>query len=311
VSAVSDLAQDQHDGQGGRPHEEEPVDMRPYLCIPYWTAPISPGDTGDTGELRPLPGNVISWLCPGIHASPYTPGEQLDVHVDVRNSGRGSATALATVLVYWADATVGFTKPRLLGAASVAVQPRGGRAVTRTISGVIPSTASNHICLLCLVTHSLDKPGNTPNPLGDRHWAQRNLTAVGASPGVPVIVPFLAANPFAHEAGFQLRAQMLEFDLLRQLALHIGGVPTDMGVHVRLLDERGGVIGEGPRAGTALELDVGGQRLFNVALELLGELSADELIAVEAVLVANELEHPVGSLGIVLRNPEAPPLRRR
>lgn len=308
---MTDRAQDQHDGQREAPDEERPVDMRPYLCIPYWTTPHFPGDTGDTGELRPLPGNVISWLCPGIHASPYTPGAQLDVQVDLRNSGRGSATALATVLVYWADATVGFTKPTLLGAVSVAVQPRGGRAVSKTVSGVIPATASNHICLLCLVTHSLDKPGNTANPVGDRHWAQRNLTAVGAAPGVPAILPFLAANPFDHEAGFQLRVQMLEFDLLRPLALQLGGVPTDTGVHVRLLDERGGVIGEGPRAGTALELDASGQRLFNIALELLGELAPDQLTAVEAVLFADELEHTVGSLGIVLRNPDAPPLRDR
>lgn len=303
---MTELARDHREGQG----EEPPVDMRPYLCIPYWTAPRFPGDP-DSGELRPLPGNVIGWLCPGIHASPYTPGAQLDVQVDVRNSGRGSATALATVLVYWADATVGFTKPTLLGAASVAVQPRGGYATTRTISGVIPATASKHICLLCQVTHSLDKPGNTANPIGDRHWAQRNLTAVGASPGVPVILPFLAANPFDHEAGFRLTVQMLEFDLLHALALRLGGVAADMGLHVQLLDERGAVIGEGPRAGTALELEGGRQRLFNVALELLGELEQDQLAAAEAVLFADEVEHPIGSLGIVLRSPQAPPLRER
>ncbi len=214
------------------------------------------------------------------------------------------------MLVYWAATLVapnrvGFVNP------TVALQPRGGRAITKIVSGVIPATASNHICLLCLVTHSLDKPGNTANPVGDRHWGQRNLTAVTAAPSVPVIVPFLAANPFDHEAGFELRAQMLEFDLLRQLALHLGGVPTDKGVHVRLLDERGGVIGEGPRAGTALALEAGAQRLFSVALEPISELAPDELTAVEAVLFANELEHPVGSLGIVLRHPGAPPLRER
>ena len=193
--------EDDHSSQARRRgEEEEPVDVRPFLCIPYWTAPLFPGDQGDSGESRPLPGNVISWLCPSIQASPYAPGSKLDVRVDVRNSGRGSSSALATVVVYWADATVGFVKPTLLGATSVEVAPHvGARATTGTISGVIPATASNHICLLCLVTHSLDKPGAIVDPIGDRHWAQRNLTAIGAVPGVPVVVPFLAANPFDQE----------------------------------------------------------------------------------------------------------------
>jgi hypothetical protein len=297
--------------QGERPGEEKPVDQRPYLCIPYWTTPLEPGEDGDSGETRPLPGNVISWLCPGIHASPYTPGEQLDVQVEVRNSGAGSATALATVLVYWADPTVGFAKPTLLGAASVAVQSRGGRATTGTISGVVPATAPNHICLLCVVTHSLDKAGKTADPVGDRHWAQRNLVAVGATPGTPEILPFMAANPFEYGAGFRLSVQMLEFDLLRPLARRLGREPTDMGVRVRLLDERGSVIGKDPRAETYFNLEAGARRLFNVAVEPLGELESGQIAAVEAVLFANELEHPVGSLGIVLHDAEAGPIRER
>jgi hypothetical protein len=64
---------------------------------------------------------VISWECPGIHASPYSPGEQLQVTVDVRNSGGGSATVIATVVVYWADPTVGFSNPTFFAATTVAV----------------------------------------------------------------------------------------------------------------------------------------------------------------------------------------------
>ena len=217
------------------------------------------------------------------------------------------------MLVYWADATVGFTKPTLLGAASVAVAaPRRGTRVTKTVSGVIPATASNHVCLLCLVTHSLDKPGNTANPVGDRHWAQRNLAAVGGvAQSASGSCRSWRPTRSTRKPGSSCAAQMLEFDLLHQLArAPRRSAPTNPGVHVRLLDERGGVIGEGPRAGTALELQAGGQRLFNVALELLGELAPDELTAVEAVLFANEREHPVGSLGIVLRNPDASPIRR-
>lgn len=294
------LEETQHDEPRGK---EKPLDLRPYLCIPYWTAPLTPGGDPDTGEERPLPGNVTSWFCPAIHASPYRPGQQLDVQVEVRNSGAGSASAVVTVLVYWADAATGFSHPTLFGSDSVAVQPRGGTAITDTISRIIPSTASDHICLLCVATHSLDKAGKTANPVGDRHWAQRNLAAVGAAPGTPAIVPFIAANPFDHEAGFQLSAQMLEFDLLDGLARQLGGSATDTGVHVRLLDERGVLIGEGPSAQIDLVLDAGGQRLFNVSVEPLDELGERELTAAEAVLFSNELEHPAGSLGIVLRRP--------
>ncbi|HYI99867.1 MAG TPA: hypothetical protein VEX36_09380 [Thermoleophilaceae bacterium] len=291
--------------------EEEPVDLRPYLCIPYWTAPLPTGEDPDVGDERPLPGNVISWLCPGIEASPYTPGAQLDVRVRVRNSGAGSATALATVRVYWADATTGFSKPKLLGMESVEVQPRGGYAVTETISGEIPATASNHVCLLCVVSHSLDKAGKVADPVGDRHWAQRNLTAVAAAPGTPAIVPFLAANPLDEKASFQLSVEMLELDLLEQLARRVGAVPADVGLKLQLLDERGAVLGEDPRAVIDLDLEAGGRRLFNVAVEPLEELGHDELAAVEAVLFANQIERPVGSLGIIVRSPDAPPLRER
>src|SRR5262245_30678142 len=86
--------------------DDGPDDTRPYLCIPYWETPRFPGDPVDIGQLRPLTAGVISWECPGIHASPYLPGDQLQVTVDVRNSGHGSATAITTVVVYWADPTV-------------------------------------------------------------------------------------------------------------------------------------------------------------------------------------------------------------
>ena len=97
---------------------------------------------------------------------------------------------------------------------------------------------------------------------------------------------------------------------MRQLADRLGGTFTDTAVNVRLLDERGSALGENPLAGTELDLPAGGQRLFNLAVEPLGELASGELTAVEAVLFASEVEHPIGSLGIVLRNPDDAPIRR-
>jgi hypothetical protein len=292
-----------HRGEDERPDgEREPVDLRPYLCIPYWTSPIPGLAEPDSGEERPLPASVLSWVCPAIHASPYTPGERLDVQVDIRNSGAGPGTALATVLVYWADATVGFAKPKLLGSASVAVAARGGTATTKVISGVIPATASNHICLLCAVTHSLDKAGSTPNPIHDRHWAQRNLIAVGAAPGEPTIAPFTVANPTEEAMDFRLDVRLLEFDLLRGLARSLGGEPSDIGLNIRLLDARGTVIGRDLEAGADLALEPQQRLALNLSLEPLSNLEGSQVSAVEAVLLAGG-EEAVGSLGFVVRAP--------
>lgn len=283
---------DQHD-------DREPVDTRPYLCIPYWSVPRFPGDTPDTGLIRPLPSGIVSWLCPGIHASPYTPGAKLDVTVEVRNSGRGNAAVAATVVVYWADPTIGFSKPTLLGATVVSVPPRGGRAMTPTISGLIPATAPDHICLLALVTHPLDKPIAVIDPVGDRHWAQRNLVAAKAAPGIPVQLAFLAVNPFAHEAIFEIDVHRLDMDVLKQLALRLKAEPSDVEVRVRLLDDRA----RQERDATAqLALDAGGRRMFNMVVDVLGDLAPEQMTAVEVVLrAADERREPVGSLGMVIR----------
>ena len=114
-------------------HERDPAgeidDHRPYLTIPYWTktAPLVPGGPGDDGQVRPLPTGVVSYLCPGIHASLYTPGSDLTVHVDVLNSGGGNITGLVTVTVWWeypAPAFGAMTKNNLIGVQLLPVPPR-------------------------------------------------------------------------------------------------------------------------------------------------------------------------------------------
>jgi hypothetical protein len=170
-----------------QPGSTDPGDIRPYLCIPYWEAPRVPGDPVDIGVLRPLPSGppplgVVSWECPGIHAGPFSPGANLDVTVDVRNSGGGSATAIVTLVVYWAIPTVGFSKPTVFGATTVAVPPMRDPSVpgfvSASFSGVIPASAPDHICLLAVATHALDAAGTVVDPVNDRHWAQHNLLAV-------------------------------------------------------------------------------------------------------------------------------------
>ena len=156
---------------------------------------------------RPLPGSVISYLCDAIHASPYTPGDPLEVVVDIRNSGGGSSASVATVVVYWADPTVGFAKPTFFAASSVAVPPsRSAPSVTSTavMRATIPATAPPHICLLVMASHPQDPAGKVADPVGDRHWAQRNLVAVTVAPGAPALIPFAGREPVRR--GWRLRA---------------------------------------------------------------------------------------------------------
>jgi hypothetical protein len=127
--------------------DKGPDDTRPYLCIPYWETPLVPGNPVDIGQLRPLPAAVISWECPGIHTTPYVPGQDLQVTVDVRNSGLGSATAVATVLVCGPiqrlDSRADFFGATTVTHLQCATMVTG--YVSATLSGVIPASAPNHV----------------------------------------------------------------------------------------------------------------------------------------------------------------------
>ncbi|MGH9264737.1 MAG: hypothetical protein ACRD1D_08590, partial [Acidimicrobiales bacterium] len=213
-------------------HEREGhPDTRPYLCIPYWSSFVPGGGSWDTGDQRPLPGAVVSWLCDSIHAGPYRPGEPLDVTVDVRNSGGGNSASVATVVVYWSDPTVGFAKPRFFAASAVAVPPSRtvpGSTRTPTMTAVIPPTAPAHICLLVAVSHAQDRAGTTCDPVGDRHWAQRNLQAVPVAPGAPALLPFLVANPFDEETALELQVGPADWAHAEIVAAQLGTEPNDM-----------------------------------------------------------------------------------
>jgi hypothetical protein len=288
-----------------------PGDTRPYLCIPYWEVPRFSGDSVDIGQSRPLPSGpppagVISWECPGIHASPYSPGSELQVVVDVRNSGGGSATVVATVVVYWADPTVGFAKPNFFGAATVAAptlrDPSVPGFVSATLSAVIPAGAPDHICLLACVTHSLDLAGTAPDPINDRHWAQHNLIAV--SPKIfPVIVPFIAANPFAAEHVFALRVHPLDRRSLEALALRMNLEPGEGRIRLRLMDSLGKTLSDQSHdVPVPVALGPHGRHRYAVRLEVEPRPSPHQVIAVEVSLYrGTDQQRPVGSLGILIQ----------
>jgi hypothetical protein len=179
---------------------DEIADARPFLTIPYWSP-------GDIGEDRPLPGTITWYLCPGINTSTYQPGQVLEVAVDLRNSGGLNAPSLAQVTVWWSEPTLGFViKPEnLIGFRQVAVDPRGGAATTAVMARQMPADAPDHICLIARVSHPLDPAPPVPQPVNDRHWAQRNLSVVVIPAGAPAMVPFTVANPLPNAAGFRVR----------------------------------------------------------------------------------------------------------
>ena len=289
------------------PDGEGQPDVRPFLTIPYWSNPVAGGSAWDTGTDRPLPGSVISYLCDSIHAGPYTPGQPLDVSVDVRNSGGGSATSIATVVVYWADPTVGFATPTFFAATTVAVPPtRTAPAVTttRTMTATIPASAPAHICLLVAVSHPQDRAGVACDPVGDRHWAQRNLVAVVAAVGAPALLPIVIANPFARAGDFSVVAGPADERHLIELARAVGKEATFIDATLRLLDENGAQVGESggiARAGLALEgLE---QRRFSILVDVPGGIPPGRMAPFAITLIDPVGERPVGSLGVVIESP--------
>lgn len=293
-----DAHHDEREGQG---------DTRPYLCIPYWTAPLG-GGTWDTGNVRPLPGAVVSYLCDAIHAGPYTPGQPLDVTVDVRNSGGGNAAAVVTVVMYWADPTAGFAKPKFFSACAVAVPPTRttpGSTPTPRMTAMIPATAPAHVCLLVAVSHPQDGAGTVCDPVGDRHWAQRNIQAAAVAPGAPALMPFTAGNPFAREGEFVLQVAPADRRRAVLVARELGAEAGDAPANLRLLDAGGAELGE---AGREVRVSVGlgprEERAFQMLAEVGGDLPRGQTIVLEAILFDRSGERVTGSLGLVLTAPE-------
>lgn len=283
--------------------EKQSVDVRPVLVIPYW-APAFPGDSGDNGENRPLPASVISYLCPSIHASPYAPGADLTVTVDVRNFGDGNSPSLARVTVWWADPSTGFVADpeRLIGVDVVPVPPRGeALATTRPLTKRMPASAPDHVCLLAAISHPLDLAGSTtPNPAGDRHWAQRNLWVVHAVSELPIVVTFIAGNPFDEETEFTVMAIAVREEHYRALAYAVDAEPIRLDARLSL-GERGDY-GHEPRAGQRIQLRGREQRPMQLRVELGAAPRSGQFAGIEIVQTSGK-DGPIGSLGVVLRGP--------
>ena len=292
------------------PAADDTPDPRPYFCIPYWSAPLTPGGTWDTGKQRPLPKEVTSYLCESIHAGPYAPGEPLDLTVDVRNSGDGSATSMATVCVYWANPTVGFAHPNILAVTSVQVPPSRTAPVTvttDTMSVVIPADAPPHVCLVVSVAGLQDPAETIVDPVQCQHWAQRNLLHATAAPRTPMFISFHAANPTPTAGTFTLRADPVTGPQAQQVADEYSVQALDMVVRKQLLDDAGAPLsGESERPTATLDLGPLEDRSFQLQVDLDQNIPTGSATVTALVLSGpSGTDADVGSLGVVLLPPDA------
>lgn len=273
--------------------QETSTDSRPHFVIPYWT-PTSPAEAPDDGDVRPLPSKVCWYLCPAIHASPYTPGERLDVTVDVENYGGANTASLAQVAVWWSDPAAGFVvgPDKVIGYDTVSVQGRGGTATTKTLSKVIPDNAPAHICLLARVSHQYDRAGVAVAPGTDRHWAQRNIMSVTASQGVPAMFQFQAGNPFLEDTEFLLSAEPLfDEERLSVLTEQLPGHFAFADVEISLNDE-------GPR--TRIRLAGGQSTEVRGVVTLRGQIERGNYVPIEIALRQGDEGPIVGGIGLLI-----------
>lgn len=280
--------------------ENERYDSRPHFVIPYWSVndPAEPGDDGDT---RPLPSAVVPYLCPGIHASHYSPGQRLDVTVDIRNFGGANTPSQAQVTVWWADPTTGFVvdASKVIGFQTVAVPPRGGQATTLPMSKLIPATAPSHSCLLARVSHQYDRAGTIVDPVNDRHWAQKNLWALAAQPGIPIDFTFFAGNPLEEEAEFLVLARPVREGSLGILADEFRARP--LVVDARLwLSERSDVEAGDGNAPLDIRLRSGERRQVNLRVRLSRVPEHGHFAAFEVIQQLRSRDRVIGGLGLAI-----------
>ncbi|EIM96280.1 hypothetical protein WQE_34681 [Paraburkholderia hospita] len=139
------------------------------------------------------------------------------------------------------------------------------------------------------------------DPIGDRHWAQRNLFAVSANMN-RIVVPFIVANPLEKEEVFELKARQLDRRQLELLSLRMKGEPGEMALRMRLVDGLGKAVTEPSRESiTRLALGPRRQRRYSLALDFEKTVHSPQIVAVELTLTYNaDGARTVGSLGIVI-----------
>lgn len=286
----------------------------PYVVIPYFA-----NDKGRPGIERPLTSAHPSWLCPSIDVvgGPYfTPGAPLSVRVRVANHGGGPQIDTVNVIVYWADPTTGFTASKTyLGQGAVDVARGGGSGQTPVITGMIPGTASSHICLLALAytTGDVPKTGSPVDPVNDRHWAQLNLNVLAADWNGGFGFTFFAANPFAKGAAFDVVARMVNRQSLEAVSRYVRAdaqVTEDVRLTLRPMNIRGTYARDAAserESRVRVELDGGARQAIQIRGQLPGVPEPGRFVAVEVVQMhggPEREERVIGSIGLVIVAPQ-------
>ena len=285
------------------------VNDLPALFIPTYPPPPAVGD--DTGLVRPVPGGVPYYLCPGIQVlTAFQPGSPLTVKVMVGNWGGGNSASLAMVAVWWSPALSGTTVPdpkNFIGFATAPLPPHGAQGVTEPLTVRLPADAPPHICLLAKVWHALicprpprsrANPVEVADPINDRHWAQHNLVAVPAAGPQPI--QFMATNPGPRPGRFDLLVQPLSPEKWRALSESERANPVQAHARLRLSGPEGDqeTVGEDTLR-HQLELNAGEHRTMTLVVDPAEHLQPDTFAAFEVLQF--QADTPVGGLGIVLR----------
>jgi hypothetical protein len=250
---------------------ERPSEVSTWLVIPYY-----PGDKGIPNNVdRPIdPNKATYWLCPAIiidgtpGKTSFVRGVPTAVTVDVVNWGAGSLTAPVQVRIWWANPALSFIHAQPFGQAVLLAPAGTGPVRSREIIGTIPASAPAHVCLLVHVAAPMDgsPAGSVPDPAGDRHWAQFNLTEAVTDAEGAFQLTVDVGNPFDRDMFVRLRVGALHEGELLLLAQRLGRdihttEPDD--VQMRL----NGELAEGAinlRAGEQIPLEIFG-RIRNLA----------------------------------------------
>lgn len=276
--------------------EEGREDSRPHFVIPYWSA-TGPGTADDDGDTRPVPGSAPVYACPAIHTSQFIPGDPLDVWVDVGNFGGANTPSQAQVTVWWTEPTTGFViVPKgFIGYATIEVPGRGGHNTTPVMTKTIDTT-SPHVCILARVSHQYDRAGTTPDPIHDRHWAQRNLWATVATLGAPMVFPFNAGNPSRDSGDFVLSVRPVGEGQLLALRHQMEAEPVFVEARLSLSWDEAG------RGGDSLSLTLEGleERKVFLQIEAFGEISPGQFAAFEVEQRLGPGGHITGGIVVAL-----------
>jgi hypothetical protein len=302
---------DDQPNDGHRPGEGEPS-VSTYLVIPYFA-----GDRGRPGLERPLNSSIVWWLCPSIIVNDqpgknnFQRGVPTKVTVDVANWGSGTAAAPVHVQVWWADPTTGFTSKQRFGQTVLATPTGGGVRRSPPLFGIIPTSAPPHVCLLANVSSPLDSAAVTApaDPVGDRHWAQLNLTEVSSGTGKPFQLMIWVGNPFDHEAAFEVFVRPVAEEAFGTLArlrnTEIVGIQD--GAFALWEGRRvNGDLTRGEVAHYQLTLEAAGRRAVHVAGELPVHLEPGTEAAFEIVQTyhGQQEQQVVGAFGVIVSTAE-------